>query len=282
MVHSTWGDWFLREQVEARRPDGVAVWYLGCNGFIIRSAETTLYFDPYFADGDPPFTVRMIPVPLDPADATLCDAVFVSHEHIDHMHPPSYGPLVEEGATLHAPAASFTDLDYRGALRAPEGDRRVVAAGDTVDVGDFTVHVRPAHDPDAVEPVSYVVEHDAGTFFHAGDARPAEAFAETGRTYDIDLGALAFGSVGNIRYPEDGETRRTTWYMDENQVVEAANQLELDRLIPVHWDMWRGMDADPKAVHEHATSHRYPRVVEVAKVGDRLSLSAPGVEPPRY
>ncbi|WP_440009139.1 MBL fold metallo-hydrolase [Halomicrococcus sp. SG-WS-1] len=282
MVHATWGDWFVTEEVEGSEPDGVSVWYLGCNGFVVRSAETTLYIDPYFADGDPPNIVRMIPVPMDPADATLCDAVFVTHEHIDHMHPPSYAPLVnaDEGM-LYAPQAAYDRPNYDGDLEVADERRAVVADGESVTVGDFTVHVRGANDPDAIEPVTYVVEHDAGTFFHAGDSRPADTFHDIGAEFDIDLGVLAFGTVGAIYYPDDDETRTTRWYMDENQVIEAANALRLDRLLPSHYDMWRGVTADPKVLHEHAASYQYPRVIDVASIGDRLVLSEPGIVPSR-
>lgn len=279
MVHSTWGDWFVREEIEAADPgEGVIGWYLGCNGFVLRSASTTLYVDPYFGDGDPPNIVRMIPVPIDPADATDCDAVLVTHEHIDHMHPPSYGPLVTDlDADLYAPAAAYESPDYEGAMRAPAGRHTVIADGDEFAVGDFTVHVRGANDPDAIEPVSYVIEHEAGTFFHAGDSRPADAFEHLGERFDIDVGALAFGSVGEIYKPELGRSERTRWYMDENQIVEAANQLELDRLLPSHHDMWQGVGADPKVLHEHAASFRYPRVLEVPHVGCSFALDEPGL-----
>jgi L-ascorbate 6-phosphate lactonase len=284
MVHSTWGDWFVTEELEAAAPgpDGVAVWYLGCNGFVLRSASTTLFIDPYFGDGDPPNVVRMIPVPLDPADVTACDAVLVTHEHIDHIHPPSYGPLVEQlGATIHAPAASFERPDYDGDLRAPAERRRVVAPGDRFTVGDFTVHVRAANDPDAIEPVTYVVEHEAGVFVHAGDSRPADAFRDIGEAFDVELAALAVGSMGRVHYPAENETRRTRWYMDENQLIEAANTLRADRLLPSHHDVWRGLNADPKAIHEHAAAHEYPHVLEVARVGDRFDLDRPGSVLPR-
>ena len=36
-VESDWGDWLLRA-VEDADPDGLAVWYLGCNGFILKSS----------------------------------------------------------------------------------------------------------------------------------------------------------------------------------------------------------------------------------------------------
>ncbi|MFD1525766.1 MBL fold metallo-hydrolase, partial [Halolamina salina] len=49
MVHSTWDDWFVREEIEATDPgDGVVGWYLGCNGFVLKGSEgTTLFVDPY-------------------------------------------------------------------------------------------------------------------------------------------------------------------------------------------------------------------------------------------
>lgn len=279
MVHSTWNDWFVREEIEATDPgDGVTVWYLGCNGFVLRSRTTTLYVDPYFGSGDPPNLIRMIPVPMDPADATNCDGVLVTHEHIDHMHPPSYGPLVTDlGADLYAPAPSYESPDYDGDLEAPPDQRHEVEAGDSFAVGDFTVHVRGANDPDAIEPVSYVVEHDAGTFFHGGDSRPATAFETVGEEFDLDIGALAFGSVGMIYEPELDRGERTRWYMDENQIIEAANQLRLARLIPSHHDMWQGVGADPKALHEHAASNLYPRVIEPPHIGCSFGFRDPGL-----
>ncbi|WP_331233332.1 MBL fold metallo-hydrolase [Natronorarus salvus] len=278
MVHSTWGDWFVREEIEATDPDGASLWYLGCNAFVLRSAEATIYIDPYFDDGQPPWVVRMIPVPMDPADATLCDAVCVTHEHIDHFHPPSYGPLTEElGADLYVPGSAFEEPDYEGDVRTPEDQRHVIGVGDEFAVGDFTIHVRGANDPDAIEPLSYVVEHDSGTFFHGGDSKPAEEFLDIGEEFDIDLGVLAFGTVGHIHFPEEGETKRTRWYMDENQVIEAANDLRLDRLLPSHYDMWRGVGADPKVLHEHAASHDYPRIHEPIAIGDRVDFDRAGI-----
>ncbi|WP_254278786.1 MBL fold metallo-hydrolase [Haloarcula marina] len=278
-IHATWGTW-LADEIARTEPDGVAVWYLGCNGFVLKSQATTLFVDPYFGDGDPPTLVRMIPVPIDPAAVDTCDAVLVTHEHIDHMHPPSYGPLIEESGTLYAPEAAYEEPDYDGDLRVDTDRRERIAVGDEFSVGDFTVHVRGADDGDAIEPVSFVVDHDAGTFFHPGDSKPADAFAAIGREFDIDLGVLAFGTVGRIHHTDDGGTRPTKWYMTESEVVEAANALRVTRLLPSHYDMWKGVAADPKSLHEHAASYEYPRTLEVVSVGDRVDLGSPGVVGP--
>jgi L-ascorbate 6-phosphate lactonase len=277
MVHSDWGDW-LPTAVADADPDGVAVWYLGCNGFVLKGSEgTTLFVDPYLGTGDPPRTVRMIPVPFDPRDVTGADAVFATHEHTDHVHGPSQAPiLAETGCPLYAPddavAVARDDEEWHDRYAVDDDQYREVAAGDTLEVGEFTVHVEVAHDPDATHPVSYVFEHDAGTVFHGGDTKPTDEFERVGDEYDIDLGILAFGSVGQI---PDKQTREPTvkrWYNDENQIVECARDLQVDRLLPSHWDMWKGMTADPTALHEHARSFEHPERLDVVEIGDRVDV----------
>ncbi|MHB9286193.1 MBL fold metallo-hydrolase [Halobacteriales archaeon Cl-PHB] len=275
MIHSDWGDW-LPTAVADADPDGLAIWYLGCNGFVIKSsAGATIFVDPYLGTGDPPRTVRMIPVPFDPADVATADAVLATHEHTDHVHGPSQAPiLANTEATFYGPDASVAVTEeegWTGEWNCTDDQFETVAEGDSFEVQDLTIHVEPANDPDAEHPVSYVFEHAAGTIFHGGDARPGE-FDAVGDAYDIDLGALAFGSVGMIPDKETRDPKRTKWYNDENQVVEAANALQLDRLVPTHWDMWRGLTADPTALHHHVRSYDSPRQVSVVEIGDRVDV----------
>jgi len=276
MTTSDWGDWLPRE-IAGAEPDGLGLWYLGCNGFALKAADgTTVFVDPYLGTGDPPRTVRMIPVPFDPEDVAEADAVLATHEHTDHVHGPSQAPiLAETGATFYAPDASHDVVESEGwtdSYDVSDDQLTVVSEGDSLEVGSLTVHVEPAHDPDAEAPVGYVVEHDAGTFFHGGDARPSEAFADVGDRYDLDLGALAFGSEGMILDRETREPTRTKWYSDENEVARAADQLGLDRLLPTHWDMWKGLTADPTALVDHVRTYESPRHVEILEIGDDTTL----------
>jgi L-ascorbate 6-phosphate lactonase len=277
MTDSDWGEWLPRA-IEAATPAGVAIWYLGCNGFVLKGREgTTLFVDPYLGTGDPPRTIRMIPVPFSPGDIDTADALLATHEHTDHVHGPSQAPILEHtDAEYFAPDDSLSvALDeeaWPAAYDVEEERFTEVSEGENFEVGEFTVHVEHAHDPDATHPVSYVIEHEAGTFFHAGDARASEAFEGVGEDYDIDLGAIAFGTVGQLRAGETGEWKRTRWYNDENGVIEAANQLRVDRLVPTHWDMWKGLTADPTVLHRHASSFPYPRSLEVCEIGDRIDL----------
>jgi len=223
-ITSNWEDWFVSEEIEAADPEDLAIWYLGCNGFIVRSPTTTVYFDPYFGNGALLRIVRMIPVPMDPADATMCAAVFVTHEHRDHMHEPSYRPLVEGlGADLYAPSASYTDPDVDPNEPVSEERKNVIEPGETIEVGDLTVHVRGGNDPDAIEEVSYVIEHDSGVYFNSGDRRPAPIWAEIGSEFDINVGSLTIGSQGRVHDPEAGETTVDRWYSHENDVMRTRS-----------------------------------------------------------
>ena len=275
MIHSDWGEW-LPQAVESADSDGLALWYLGCNGFVIRSAGgTTVYIDPYLGTGDPPRTIRMIPVPFDPTDVTEADAVLATHEHSDHVHEGSQAPILERtGAQFYAPDASLDIVESEAWADGREletGQFTEVEEGDSFAVGDLRIHVEPANDPDAEHPVAYVFEHEAGTFVHAGDARPGE-FEQTGNRFDVDLAAVAFGTSGMIPDKQTREPKRTTWYNDENMAVEVATELQTERLMPTHWDMWKGLTADPTVLHKHTASFEYPRELEIVEIGDRVDL----------
>jgi len=277
MTTSDWGDWLPRA-IAAADPDGVAVWYLGCNGFVLKGSEgTTLFVDPYLGTGDPPRTVRMIPVPFDPADVDDADAVLATHEHSDHVHGESQAPILERtGAPFVAPDASMATAreEQAWADRWAIGDEqfREVEEGDVLEIGEFTVHVVEVNDPDAEHPVGYVFEHDAGSVFHPGDSRPAEWFTALGEEFDIDLGIVAFGTAGMIPDKQSREPAYTKWYNDEGEAVEAARALQVDRLLPSHWDMWKGLTADPTALHDHVDSFDHPRELELVEIGDRVDL----------
>ncbi|MFB6092529.1 MAG: MBL fold metallo-hydrolase [Haloquadratum sp.] len=277
MIHSDWGDWLPRA-VESADPDTVAVWYLGCNGFILKGRDgTTVAIDPYLGTGDPPRTIRMIPVPFAPEDVASMDAVFATHEHTDHTHGPSQAPILENtGATFYGPDDSVAKARdgeaWPAAYDLDAAQFSTVAEGDALSVGEFTVHVEISNDPDSTHPVSYVFEHETGTFFHGGDTKPHADFDELGERYEIDLGVLAFGAIGTVPDKETREPTRKRWYSTENEVVKAASDLRIDRLLPSHWDMWKGLTADPKALHHHSRSYTYPDTLEIAEIGDRIDL----------
>ena len=276
-IESDWGDWLPNAIVDAT-PERIAVWYLGCNGFAMKASDgTTLFVDPYVGLGDPPRTTRMIPVPFNPEDIEEADAVLATHEHTDHVHGPSQAPILEStGADLYAPddslAVARDEEDWQADHDIDDDQFVEVSEGDTLEVGGFTIHVEDACDADATHPVSYVIEHEGQTVFHGGDTKPSDEFTRIGEEYEIDLGILAFGTVGTVPDKETGEPVRTRWYNDENQAIEAASDLQFDRFLPSHWDMWKGLTADPTVLHHHARGFEYPEALELVEIGDRVDL----------
>jgi len=278
-INSDWGEWWIREEINGADVEGVSLWFLGVTGWAIRTPEAAIYIDPYLStERDREYIARMPPVPMEPQWADACDAVFCTHDHRDHFWPPSFGPLLEhDGASIHAPGACYENHDVS---EIPEDQRESVEPGDSYEIGDLTVHVRDGRDPDADGSVTYVIEHEEGTIFHGGDNRPCEAFHEVGEEFDIDMGMLSYGTSGRIRM--DGEVKRRKLYNDAQDVVEAANALGIDRLVPTHWRRWRSIQADPGALSKAATTFEYPRIIEEIEVGDRLRLDEPGIVPPAW
>ncbi|ERG98022.1 MAG: putative Zn-dependent hydrolase, partial [Haloquadratum sp. J07HQX50] len=177
MIQSDWGRWLV-DEIEQASPTGLKIWYLGCNGFILKASDgTTIAIDPYLGLGDPPRTVRMIPVPFNPTDITTLDSILTTHEHTDHTHGPTQGPMMNQtGANLFAPPASVSKTvsqEWINEYGLSETDFIEVDAGQQHSVGSFDICVESAHDPDAIDPVSYVISHGDSTFFHAGDSKPS-------------------------------------------------------------------------------------------------------------
>jgi L-ascorbate 6-phosphate lactonase len=276
-ITSDWGEWWAREEFNGADVEGVSLWFLGVTGWAVRTPETTLFVDPYFStERDREYVARMPPVPMEPEWADSCDAVFCTHDHRDHFWPPSFGPLLDhDGASVHAPAACYENHDVS---EIADGQQEVVEPGDSYEVGDLTVHVRGGRDPDADGSVTYVFEHEEGTIFHGGDNRPCEAFETVGEEFDVDMGMLSYGT--SARLYQDGEVVRRKLYNDAQDVIDAANVVGIERLVPTHWRRWRAIQADPGALAKAATTFEYPRIVEEVEVGDRLRLDRPGIVTP--
>jgi len=73
---------------------GVALWWLGQAGFLIRCANTNIIIDAYLSDvlaakyeGQIYSHVRMMPPPIPMVDLTHINYVICSHSHSDHMDP---------------------------------------------------------------------------------------------------------------------------------------------------------------------------------------------------
>jgi L-ascorbate metabolism protein UlaG (beta-lactamase superfamily) len=165
-------------------------------------------------------------VPHPPADI---DAVLISHLHMDHLHLPSL-KLLAPGTPVLIPRGAAGILDGLG-LSPVE-----VVAGDTVPVGDATVHVVHAvHDATRWpwggprgEAVGYVVEGDGATYF-AGDTA---LFDGIGSLYDAKLDLALWPVWGWGPYLRGH-------HLNPRQAAGCLPDIEADVAVPIHYGTFR-------------------------------------------
>ena len=70
------------------------IWWLGQEGYVIKSPDLVIYIDPYLSTyaeritlGKPNEHVRMMKSPILPEDVTNADLVLCTHDHADHIDP---------------------------------------------------------------------------------------------------------------------------------------------------------------------------------------------------
>lgn len=82
----------LLEEIRAHR-SGVAVWWLGHNGWLIKSGDTLIGTDLVLEEPN-----RLFPAPISSADlASELDVSFITHGHGDHFHRATTKALFEQG-----------------------------------------------------------------------------------------------------------------------------------------------------------------------------------------
>jgi L-ascorbate metabolism protein UlaG (beta-lactamase superfamily) len=96
-------------------PQAVAIWWLGQNSFVLKSASGVIMIDPFFSRAGPPVKYLHEEPPLR-AEELRADAVLCTHDHSDHTDAEFLGAL----------ARSRPDTRFFG---PPESAERMRAAG---------------------------------------------------------------------------------------------------------------------------------------------------------
>jgi len=263
MSVSQWGRILVDEIEGANVPPGqLWVWPLGGASLAVKSSGALIYIDPYTGAPSEGVWIRMVAVPLDPADLRRVDAVFSTHDHDDHCHKDTLLPIAANTRSRFiGPKSSATrmlgfGLPPNRVIQAKQGDR-FTFANMTVTAAEIVDHADPTS-------LGWVISvADGPTLFDGGDAMYGDYFAQIGRRHRITAATL---SVAGLL--ADGRKI----YMDTREVVQAATDLGVRLLIPKHWDLWRNVAMDPhevllagQAMHAHF-GVRIPRLGEVIEL----------------
>lgn len=259
-------------------PGHAAVWRLGQSGVVIRFPEATVLIDAYLSNhceavlGGPFDHRRLTRAPLDPVELDSIDVVICSHDHLDHLDPPTMRTIARQNpdATVLAPRAALPTL--RGLGWQPE---RIVACDDGthVEVGALRVEsfAVPHDDFDADEVgfpyLGWIVSDKSTRVAHLGDSRAHPDVVAALATRPVDLLAVpingrtaeraALGFAGNMSAPE---------------AVALASAAGASLTLPLHYDMFdQNVDAHALDAFRHAAEQAHLDFV-ILPVGREFDL----------
>ncbi len=191
--------------------------WLGHSAVEIKGSKT-VYIDP-FLTGNPAACCG--PDAIDEADL-----VIVTHDHGDHLGD-AFPICKRTGATLVSIHEIAVQAEAEGILT--EG----MNIGGSVESKGVLIHmVQAVHSAEKGDPTGVVVEMDGKTIYHAGD---------TALTYDMKL-------VGEFFHPDLSFIPIGDRYtMGINSAAKAVEFCQTKKVIPVHYDTFPIVTADPEA-----------------------------------
>jgi L-ascorbate metabolism protein UlaG (beta-lactamase superfamily) len=258
------------------------VWRLGQSGLVVRLPSATVVIDPYLSNHceavlAAPFDHRRLTrSPLDPVELDMVDLLICSHDHLDHLDPPTVRTLGRQNpdAVVAAPRTCVPVLrglgwDPSRILAFDDGDSRKVGG---VRISAFAVpHDDFDEGPDGHPYLGWVLDDGAVRVAHLGDARTDPRLVT----------ALAEQPVDLLAAPINGRDERRAAMgfagnMSATEVVDLAVATGALLTLPMHYDMFaQNVDAGALEVFESAADAA-GAPFEVLPVGRRLSVVADG------
>jgi L-ascorbate metabolism protein UlaG (beta-lactamase superfamily) len=233
-------------------PGAVAIHWFEQSSFALKNNRGKVALvDPYFPQERPAERFIHATPPVNEAELPA-DLVILTHDHLDHTHTETLQRVkaANPAVQMVGPIESIRRVVNEVGL--PEAQTTIVAAGDTVEIADFTVHTvyakPPAGDPAAgikppdVTHLGYVVVSGDRRLYFTGD--PINTFANhaelTGAVAALQP-ALGFMTT----HPSEGE------YPFFPGSVNMARQSGVSYAVPVHRACFVKRDYDPAAWASH-------------------------------
>ncbi len=197
----------------------VKLQWLGHDGFLVTGAGKHIYLDPY---------------QINPRDKPAADYLLITHSHYDHLSVPDIEPLVTTNTTVICPPDCASKLQ-----KFRMGKLHILEPGSVY--SDEFVHVQgvPAYNenkpfhPRENGWLGYLLTVDKVVIYHTGDT---DLIPEM-KKIKCNIALL----------PVSG-----TYVMNAEEAANAANLIEPDVAIPMHWGAIIGVQDDAETFKKHA------------------------------
>lgn len=243
--------------------------HLGQTGLKISSDSLCILVDPYLSNSvqllDSPDLVRKVPIAYDPSTLTKVNWVLITHEHMDHCDPHTIPALAEASpqARFIAPEPVRRQLREWGIAET----RITAATMDWIELGsELKVRAVPAAHPRILlgqdgqpKAVGYLVERGSKRVWIAGDTSVCEELIQC-------LQALLPIQTALLPVNEDNFFRRRRGIIGNMSVREAfglAAELNIEQVVPVHWDLFEINSTSPKEIKAVYRAHHWPFHLEM-------------------
>jgi L-ascorbate metabolism protein UlaG (beta-lactamase superfamily) len=169
--------------------------WIGHAGFRIETDQVILYIDPYKV-----------------SHGERADIILITHDHYDHCDPSSVSSIRKEDSVIIAPKKCQEKLRKTSEIKS----------GQTLEKGGARITAIPAYNrTKQFHPhgsgLGYVIEIAGSRIYHAGDTDSIPEMQELGH---IDVALLPVGG---------------TYTMNPEEAAEAAEKINADVTIPMHW-----------------------------------------------
>jgi len=230
---------------------------LGQSGFRFAFGSTVVYVDPYLSnsveEAEGPEMARLVPIWKSPHEVADADWILITHSHMDHCDVDSLVPVSQASSQC-----SFVGPREVVDILVGEGidPSRIVSVGQAwINLGDnlrahavLAAHPEVALDPDGhYSCVGYCIEYLDKRIYISGDTLFNSLVLEAAKAFmPIEVAMIPVNERNQYR-----EARGIIGNMSVRDAFQFALDLEVDTLVPVHWDMFEPNGLDPREIEAH-------------------------------